>query len=195
MTSPYVAKLSVFLLQSYARDFSTLLENSGLNSWIYAALTASFVITGFSYQFAPVNTLDAVFGMSAEKGLEDVYLWQLIGGGIATCIAPIAFTQRVGSATLICAMCICAMCICSICISAMCVCAICISAICMSAHVRLWPPPMGAMQHTATVSMTTYAWHFHVYCAKHAMWSVSSRGVAYGHACKTSAFVKSSHEF
>lgn len=183
VTSPYVAKLSVFLLQSYARDFSTLLENSGLNSWIYAALTASFVITGFSYQFAPVNTLDAVFGMSAEKGLEDVYLWQLIGGGIATCIAPIAFTQRVGSATLICAMCICAMCICAICISAM----------YMSAHARLWPPPMGAMQLIATVSMTT--WHFRAQCVKHPMWSVTSTGVACGHAWKTSAFVKSSHEF
>ena len=178
MTSPYVAKLSVFLLQSYARDFSTLLENSGLNSWIYAALTASFVITGFSYQFAPVNTLDAVFGMSAEKGLEDVYLWQLIGGGIATCIAPIAFTQRVGSATIICAICICAMCIC---------------AMCMSAQVRLEPPPMSAMQHIATVSMTT--WHFHAQCVKHAMWSVSLTGVACGHAWKTSAFVKTSHVF
>lgn len=87
----------VLLLQSYIQDFSTLLsENSGLNSTIYAALTAAFVITGFSYQFAPINTLNAVFGMAADKGLEDQYLWQLIGGSIATCIAPIAYTQRVG---------------------------------------------------------------------------------------------------
>ncbi len=84
-------------MQSYVKDFSTLLENSGLNSTIYAALTASFVIAGFSYQFAPVPTMNAIFGMSAEKGLEDVYLWQLIGGGIATGVAPIAFTQRASS--------------------------------------------------------------------------------------------------
>ncbi|DBA97585.1 hypothetical protein WJX77_007635 [Trebouxia sp. C0004] len=84
----------VKIIKSYITDFSTLLDNSGLNSWIYAALTASFVVAGFSYQFFPVDTMNAIFGMSAEKGLEDVYLWQLIGGGIATGIAPIAFTQR-----------------------------------------------------------------------------------------------------
>jgi hypothetical protein len=88
-------KSSFVLMQSYITDFSTLLDNSGLNSWIYAALTASFVVAGFSYQFVPVDTMNAIFGMSAEKGLEDVYLWQLIGGGIATGVAPIAFTQRV----------------------------------------------------------------------------------------------------
>ena len=84
------------LLQSYIQDFSTLAsKTSGLNSTIYAALTAAFVVTGFTYQFAPVNTLNAVFGMAADKGLEDKYLWQLIGGSIATCVAPIAYTQRV----------------------------------------------------------------------------------------------------
>ncbi len=94
-------KNSCVLTQSYITDFSTLLDNSGLNSWIYAALTASFVVAGFSYQFLPVDTMNAIFGMSAEKGLEDVYLWQLIGGGIATGIAPIAFTQRVRFAILL----------------------------------------------------------------------------------------------
>ena len=88
-------KNSCLFMQSYITDFSTLLDNSGLNSWIYAVLTASFVVTGFSYQFLPVDTMNAIFGMSAEKGLEDVFLWQLIGGGIATGVAPIAFTQRV----------------------------------------------------------------------------------------------------
>ena len=83
------------MMQSYIQDFSTLGQNSGLNSTIYAALTATFVITGFVYQFAPVNTMNAIFGMAADKGLEDKYLWQLIGGSIATCIAPIAYTQRV----------------------------------------------------------------------------------------------------
>ena len=85
------------MVQSYIRDFSTLGQNSGLNSTIYAALTATFVITGFVYQFAPLNTLNAIFGPAAEKGLEDKYLWQLIGGSIATCVAPIAYTQRVRS--------------------------------------------------------------------------------------------------
>ncbi|KAL3149003.1 hypothetical protein ABBQ32_001857 [Trebouxia sp. C0010 RCD-2024] len=84
----------VKIIKSYLRDFSTLGQNSGLNSTIYAALTAAFVFTGFAYQFAPVNTMNAIFGMTAEKGLEDTYLWQLIGGSIATCIAPIAYTQR-----------------------------------------------------------------------------------------------------
>ncbi len=93
-------KNSCLFMQSYITDFSTLLDNSGLNSWIYAVLTASFVVTGFSYQFLPVDTMNAIFGMSAEKGLEDVFLWQLIGGGIATGVAPIAFTQRVCFATL-----------------------------------------------------------------------------------------------
>ena len=88
-------KNSCLFMQSYITDFSTLLDNSGLNSWIYAVLTASFVVAGFSYQFLPVDTMNAIFGMSVEKGLEDVYLWQLIGGGIATGVAPIAFTQRV----------------------------------------------------------------------------------------------------
>lgn len=90
------------LMQSYASDFGTLLENSGLNSWIYAVLTASFVAAGFSYQFFPIDTMNAIFGMSAEKGLEDVYLWQLIGGGVATAVAPIAFTQRVCSPAALC---------------------------------------------------------------------------------------------
>ena len=93
--------LAPLLLQSYIQDFSTLAsETSGLNSTIYAALTAAFVVTGFTYQFAPVNTLNAVFGMAADKGLEDKYLWQLIGGSIATCVAPIAYTQRVGVFTV-----------------------------------------------------------------------------------------------
>lgn len=96
----YLMQNSCLLMQSYISDFSTLLDNSGLNSWIYAALTASFVVAGFSYQFFPVDTMNAIFGMSAEKGLEDVYLWQLIGGGIATGVSPIAFTQRVCLAIL-----------------------------------------------------------------------------------------------
>ena len=95
--------LAVLLLQSYIQDFSTLpTQTSGLNSTIYAALTAAFVITGFTYQFAPVNTLNAVFGMAADKGLEDKYLWQLIGGSIATCVAPIAYTQRASVFMLCC---------------------------------------------------------------------------------------------
>lgn len=84
--------------QSFVGDFSTVLnpsKNSGLNSSIYAFLTAAFVLSGLSYQFAPVQTLTAIFGSSAGKGLEDVYLWQLLGGGLATSVGPIAYTQRV----------------------------------------------------------------------------------------------------
>ena len=95
--------LAILFLQSYIQDFSTLpSQTSGLNSTIYAALTAAFVVIGFTYQFAPVNTMNAVFGMAAEKGLEDKYLWQLIGGSIATCVAPIAYTQRVSVFTVYC---------------------------------------------------------------------------------------------
>ena len=85
-------------LQSFVGDFSTVLDpskNSGLNSSIYAFLTAAFVLSGLSYQFAPIQTLTAIFGTSAGKGLEDVYLWQLLGGGLATSVGPIAYTQRV----------------------------------------------------------------------------------------------------
>lgn len=82
------------IIQSYIRDFSTLLDISGLNSGIYAFLTASFVFAGFGYQFFPVDTMNLIFGATADKGVEDVFLWQLIGGGIATGIAPIAYTQR-----------------------------------------------------------------------------------------------------
>ena len=91
-------KLLVLLLQSFGGDFSTVLNpnnNSGLNSTIYAVLTAFFVIAGLSYQFAPVQTLTGIFGTTAGKGLEDIYLWQLAGGGLATAIGPIAYTQRV----------------------------------------------------------------------------------------------------
>lgn len=95
--------LAILLPQSYIQDFSTLpRQTSGLNSTIYAALTAAFVVIGFTYQFAPVNTLNAIFGMAADKGLEDKYLWQLIGGSIATCVAPIAYTQRVSAFTECC---------------------------------------------------------------------------------------------
>lgn len=88
----------MLLLQSFGSDFASVFDpskNSGLNSSIYAFLTAAFVISGLSYQFAPTQTLTAIFGTAAGKGLEDVYLWQLLGGGLATSIGPIAYTQRV----------------------------------------------------------------------------------------------------
>ena len=96
------------LLQSFVGDFSTVLNpnnNTGLNSTIYAVLTAFFVIAGLGYQFAPVQTLTGIFGTTAGKGLEDIYLWQLAGGGLATAIGPIAYTQRVGAPQPACCVC------------------------------------------------------------------------------------------
>ena len=42
-----------------------------------------------------LQTLDLIFGTAAPKSTADIYLWQLIGGGVATVIAPIAYTQKV----------------------------------------------------------------------------------------------------
>lgn len=86
------------LMQSFGSDFASLLNpgnNSGLNSSIYAVLTVAFVTSGLSYQFFPTQTLTGIFGNAAGKGLEDIYLWQLLGGGLATSVGPIAYTQRV----------------------------------------------------------------------------------------------------
>lgn len=68
---------------------------SGLNSAIYSALTASFVLAGLTYIGLPSQSLTAVFGTAAEKGLEDVFLWQLIGTAVSMVVAPIAYTQQV----------------------------------------------------------------------------------------------------
>jgi hypothetical protein len=82
-------------LQSYGKDISTLGQNDGLVSTLYAGLTGGFIGAGFAYLFAPVPTLNAVFGLTAGKGPEDIFLWQLIGAGLATLVGPIAFTERV----------------------------------------------------------------------------------------------------
>ena len=66
-------------LQSFFTDLKSLKQVSGLNSGIYSALTAGFVLAGLTYIGLPSQSLTAVFGTAAEKGLEDVFLWQLIG--------------------------------------------------------------------------------------------------------------------
>lgn len=83
--------------QSYGRDITKVGNNDGLISTLYSFFTLAFIWAGFAYLFAPVPTLNAVFGPLAGKGPEDVFLWQLIGGGVATLVGPIAFTERVRS--------------------------------------------------------------------------------------------------
>ena len=87
-------------MQSYARDLSQLAKTDGLNSGIYAALTVGFIVTGLGYEFAPVQTLDAIFGTLAGKGTQTVLLWQLIGGAVATAVAPLAYTAWVRACEL-----------------------------------------------------------------------------------------------
>ena len=82
-------------MQSFFMDLKSLSSVSGLNSGIYSALTASFVLAGLTYIGLPSQTLTAIFGSAAEKGLEDIFLWQLIGTAVSMAVAPIAFTQQV----------------------------------------------------------------------------------------------------
>ena len=84
-------------LQSFFNDIRGLANISGLNSGIYAALTAAFILSGLSYIGLPTQTLDLVFGTSAPKGLEEIFLWQLIGTAVSMGVAAIAFTQQVGA--------------------------------------------------------------------------------------------------
>ncbi len=45
-------------MQSYFRDLSTLGQIDGINSGIYSVLTASFVLAGFGYIFAPAQVYE-----------------------------------------------------------------------------------------------------------------------------------------
>lgn len=83
------------MLQGFFRDLTNLTSVSGLNSGIYSALTASFVLAGLTYIGLPSQSLTAIFGTAAEKGSEDVFLWQLIGTAVSMVVAPIAYTQQV----------------------------------------------------------------------------------------------------
>lgn len=85
----------VSCMQSFFIDLKSLSNVSGLNSGIYSALTASFVLAGLIYIGLPSQTLTAIFGSAAEKGLEDIFLWQLIGTAVSMAVAPIGFTQQV----------------------------------------------------------------------------------------------------
>ncbi|KAL0047917.1 hypothetical protein WJX82_003173 [Trebouxia sp. C0006] len=82
------------IFKSFFMDLKSLSSVSGLNSGIYSALTASFVLAGLIYIGLPSQTLTAIFGSAAEKGLEDIFLWQLIGTAVSMAVAPIAFTQQ-----------------------------------------------------------------------------------------------------
>ncbi|KAL3151759.1 hypothetical protein ABBQ38_012736 [Trebouxia sp. C0009 RCD-2024] len=82
------------IFKTFFNDLKSLPSVSGLNSAIYSALTASFVLAGLTYIGLPSQTLTAVFGTAAEKGLEDIFLWQLIGTAVSMVVAPIAYTQK-----------------------------------------------------------------------------------------------------
>jgi hypothetical protein len=84
----------VAIIKSYLSDLSSLGEVNGLTSIIYALLTASFVGAGFGYIFAPTQTLDLAFGTAMPKTVQDVFLWQLAGAGVATLVGPVAITQK-----------------------------------------------------------------------------------------------------
>ena len=43
----------------------------------------------------PAQTLDLAFGTAVPKTVQDIFAWQLAGAGIATLVAPVAFTQKV----------------------------------------------------------------------------------------------------
>lgn len=82
------------IFKSFFTDLKSLINISGLNSGIYSALTASFVLAGLTYIGLPSQSLTAIFGTAAEKGLEDIFLWQLIGTAVSMAVAPIAYTQQ-----------------------------------------------------------------------------------------------------
>lgn len=42
-----------------------------------------------------LQTLDLIVGTAAPKTRADLFLWQVIGGGIATVFGPLAYTQQV----------------------------------------------------------------------------------------------------
>lgn len=85
----------VAMLQGFFQDLANLTSVSGLNSGIYSFLTASFVLSGLTYIGLPTQSLTAIFGTAAEKGLEDIFLWQLVGTAVSMVVAPIAYTQQV----------------------------------------------------------------------------------------------------
>jgi hypothetical protein len=70
---------------------------NGFTSLLYAILTVSFFGAGLSYLVAPVPMLQAVFGGSvASAGPESIVLWQLIGIGLSTIVAPACLSLKVG---------------------------------------------------------------------------------------------------
>jgi hypothetical protein len=70
---------------------------NGFTSLLYAILTVGFFGAGLSYLVAPVPMLQAVFGGSvASAGPESIVLWQLIGIGLSTIVAPACLSLKVG---------------------------------------------------------------------------------------------------
>jgi hypothetical protein len=72
---------------------------NGFTSLFYAILTVSFFGAGISYLVAPVPMLRVVFGGSVGgAGPESIVLWQLIGIGLSTIVAPACLSLKVSGA-------------------------------------------------------------------------------------------------
>jgi hypothetical protein len=70
---------------------------NGFTALAYSILTVGFFGAGISYLVAPVPMLTAVFGGSVGgAGPESIVLWQLIGIGLSTIVAPACLSLKVG---------------------------------------------------------------------------------------------------
>ncbi len=82
-------------ISEVANTFSGI---NGFTSLAYAILTVGFFTAGLSYLVAPVPMLRAVFGGSVGgAGPESIVLWQLIGIGLSTIVAPACLSLKVGA--------------------------------------------------------------------------------------------------
>ena len=83
------------MLQSFDDGLKHLTHVSGLNSGVCSALTATFFLARLTYIGFSSQMLKAIFGTAAEKGPEDIFLWQLIAVAVLPAVAPIAYIQQV----------------------------------------------------------------------------------------------------
>jgi hypothetical protein len=81
-------------ISEVANTFSGI---NGFTALAYSILTVGFFGAGISYLVAPVPMLTAVFGGSVGgAGPESIVLWQLIGIGLSTIVAPACLSLKVG---------------------------------------------------------------------------------------------------
>lgn len=82
-------------VQGYAKDLTQLAKIDGLNSGLYSMFTATFIGIGLGFLFAPNLTASGMFSLDGRLGLEDQFLWELLGGVIAAIVGPVCYTQQV----------------------------------------------------------------------------------------------------